>query len=192
MSLEAGTSSDHGTAATWPGPRWPWRIGLALCIIGLGVAGYLTYEHYTASRTLSCPAGGGIVNCFKVTTSHYSKIDGVPVAVLGLAYFAVMTVLQTPRAWLSTNRALRAGRVGWSIVGVATALWLVYAELFKLDAICEWCTAVHVITLLLFILTVFATAATAPEILEEQLAEPSEDHPGEPALLPDKEPPRRA
>jgi uncharacterized membrane protein len=161
-------------ANAWPGPRWPWRIGLGLCILGLGIAGYLTYEHYTASRTLSCPAGGGVINCFKVTTSGYSKMDGVPVAVLGLVFFAVMAVLQSPPAWRSPNRALRAGRVGWSVVGVATALWLVYAELFKLDAICEWCTAVHVVSLLLFIVTAFGTAATALElsvIVESELDE---------------------
>ena len=162
-------------AGDWPGPRWPWRIGLALCFLGLGVAGYLTYEHYTASRTLSCPAGGGIVNCFKVTTSGYSKIDGVPVAVLGLVFFAVMAILQSPPAWRSPNRVLRAGRVGWSVVGVATALWLVYAELFKLDAICEWCTAVHLISLLLFILTAFGTAATAPEWLEAEASDLAEE-----------------
>jgi uncharacterized membrane protein len=44
---------------------------------------------------------------------------------------------------------------------VATALWLIYAELFRIDAICLWCTAVHVLTLLLFISTVFGTVATA-------------------------------
>ena len=49
----------------------------------------------------------------------------------------------------------------WAVVGVATALWLIYAELFRIDAICLWCTAVHVLTLLLFISTVFATVATA-------------------------------
>ena len=42
---------------------------------------------------------------------------------------------------------IRAARLVWSLAGVGTALWLVYAELFKIDAICLWCSAVHVITL---------------------------------------------
>jgi uncharacterized membrane protein len=36
-------------------------------------------------------------------------------------------------------------------------LYLFYAELFGIDAICLWCTSVHVLTLILFGSTVFAT-----------------------------------
>ena len=77
-----------------PAPQWPWIAGTALSVIGLGLAGYLTYEHYTSSTSLSCPAGGGMVDCLKVTTSQYSKIHGMPVALLGLVFFAVMIGLQ--------------------------------------------------------------------------------------------------
>jgi uncharacterized membrane protein len=141
---------------------WPPAVGLVLCALGLGVSGYLTYEHYTGSKSLSCPATGGIVNCLKVTTSIYDNIHGVPVAVLGLVFFAVMAVLQSPPAWHSDRREIRIARVIWTLVGVGTALKLIYDELFKLDAICLWCTSVHVMSLLLFIATVFGTLATAP------------------------------
>ena len=141
--------------------------------VGFAIAAYLTYEHYTSSTSLSCPAGGGAVNCLKVTTSIYSRIHGIPVAVLGLVFFAVMVGLQTPWAWRSRSRELRAARVLWALVGVATALWLIYAELFKIDAICLWCTTVHVLTLLLFISTVFGTVATAPEpSFDQTVSEP--------------------
>jgi uncharacterized membrane protein len=140
-------------------PRWPWIAGTALSVIGLGLAGYLTYEHYTSSTTLNCPAGGGIVDCLKVTTSQYATIHGLPVVILGLAFFAVMLGLQSRRAWASPSPAVRAGRVLWSLAGVGTAVWLVYAELFKLSAVCLWCTAVHIVSMLLFGLTAFGTAA---------------------------------
>jgi len=143
-------------------PWWPPAIGLALCGLGLGVAAYLTYEHYTGSTSLSCPAGGGAINCLKVTTSIYSKIHGVPVAVLGLVFFAVMAVLQSPWAWHSRRLEIRVARLLWALVGVATALKLIYDELFKIDAICLWCTSVHVMSLLLFITTVFGTVSSAP------------------------------
>jgi uncharacterized membrane protein len=149
-------------------PRWPWLAGLALCGVGFAVASYLTYEHYTASTTLSCPAGGGIVNCFKVTTSSYSKIGGIPVAVLGLVFFAVMAVFQSPPAWHNNGLVLRVARLGWALVGVGTAVSLIYAELFKLDAICLWCTSVHVISLILFALTAVATAVTAPAVPDDE------------------------
>ena len=143
-----------------PRPRWPWIAGTTLSGLGLVVAGYLTYEHYTSSTTLNCPAGGGIVNCFKVTTSQYAAIHGVPVALLGLMFFAVMIGLQSRPAWASASPGVRVGRLLWSLTGVCTAAWLVYAELFELHAICVWCTAVHVICILLLGLTAFGTAAT--------------------------------
>jgi uncharacterized membrane protein len=154
-----------------PCPRWPWLAGTMLSVLGLGLAGYLTYEHYTSSTSLSCPAGGGIVDCLKVTTSQYAKIRGIPVAVLGLVFFAVMLGLQSRPAWSSTSPAVRIGRLAWSVVGVGTAAWLIYAELFKLNAVCLWCTAVHVLSLLLFAVTAFGTAATAGSLAPDSDSE---------------------
>ena len=161
----AGPPGDVDDDDDWdeaPPPRWPWISGLVLCLLGFGVAAYLTYEHYTGSTSLSCPAGsahGGAIDCLKVTTSVYSVKYGIPVAVLGLVYFAVMAVLQSPPAWRSPLRAVRAARIVWCLVGIATALQLVYDELYRIDAICLWCTAVHIVTLLLLFTTVFGTLA---------------------------------
>jgi uncharacterized membrane protein len=131
-----------------------------LCLCGLGAAGYLTYEHYTGSTTLAC-SDTGTVNCLKVTTSTYSKVAGVPVALLGLLFFVAMTVLCSPMVWsLSSGRLRVLGRIRLlaSGVGVLSVFYLVWAELFRIDAICLWCTGVHVITVLLFGLLVFAAA----------------------------------
>jgi uncharacterized membrane protein len=154
--------NDRRRVMVVPAVRWPGYVGTVLSFLGFGIAGYLTYEHYTSSSSLTCPAGGGLINCLKVTTSPYSMIHGVPVAVLGLVFFAVMLVLQLPRTWSRAEPAVRWGRVLWSLVGVGTAAWLIFAELFRLDAVCLWCTSVHVISLLVFIVTAFGTAATSP------------------------------
>ncbi len=139
-------------------PRWPGLVGTVLSLLGLGVAGYLTYEHFTSSSTLAC-SDNGVVNCLKVTTSSYSAVAGVPVAVLGLVFFAVMVVLQLPAMWRRPEPAVRLSRLAWAVVGLGTVLYLLYAELFAIDAICLWCTSVHVLTLVLFGTTVFATSA---------------------------------
>jgi uncharacterized membrane protein len=145
-----------------PGPRWPGLVGTLASLAGLGVAGYLTYEHYTGSTSLVC-SDKGIVNCLAVTTSSYSKVAGIPVAVLGLAFFAVMLILQLPAMWNRTEPVIRRARVGWAVVGLATVVYLLYTELFKIDAICLWCTAVHVLTFIVFVSTVLATlSADAP------------------------------
>ena len=142
-------------------PRWPGLVGTAASLLGLGVAGYLTYEHYTSSTSLAC-ADNGVVNCLKVTTSSYSAVAGVPVAVLGLVFFAVMLVLQLPPLWQRPERWLRMARLAWSVVGLGTVLYLLAAELFSIDAICLWCTAVHVLTFVLFGTTVYATVTYPP------------------------------
>jgi uncharacterized membrane protein len=131
-----------------------------LCLCGVGAAGYLTYEHFTGSKTLACH-DTGTVNCLKVTTSTYSTFAGVPVALGGLIFFVVMAVLCSPKAWsLSSGAIPLLGRIRLvaSGVGVLSVFYLVWAELFRIDAICLWCTGVHVITVLLFGLLVFAAA----------------------------------
>jgi uncharacterized membrane protein len=145
-------------------PRWlPWT-SLVLCGAGLAVAGYLTVEHFTASTTLACPEHG-IVNCQKVTTSAQSAVFGIPVAVLGLVFFAVLLPACLPAAWRARGqrgRLLRWGRGGFALVGVGFVVYLLYAELFVLDAICLWCTAVHVLTVALFAVIALGTAALDP------------------------------
>ena len=123
-----------------------WVTALVAAIAGLGVSVYLTVEHYTQSTSFACPETAAI-NCLKVTTSKWSVIAGMPVAVLGLAYFVAMTVLV---ALPSRAPVLRAVRVLGAAGGVLMVFYLVYVELFLVDAICLWCTAVHVLTLILF------------------------------------------
>lgn len=149
--------------ATERSVRWPALVSGVLCLAGLAVASYLTYAHYTSPRVLAC-SDRGLVDCAKVTTSAYSRILGLPVSDLGVAYFLVMAVLCSPWAWRSQHRGLRGLRLFAALAGVGLAVWLVYAELFLLDAICIYCTAVHIITALLFITVAFGTAATGPPL----------------------------
>jgi uncharacterized membrane protein len=141
--------------------RWQPITSLVLSIAGLAVSIYLTLTHFSSAVTLSCPAGGGAINCEKVTTSPQSYVFGIPVAVLGLAYFVPMLVLCLPVAWRSLNRWIHLARLLLSVAGVGMIIYLISAELFTIKAICLWCTSVHVITFLLFVLIV----TTAPVVL---------------------------
>jgi len=129
----------------------------AIAIAGLAISIYLTIEHYTSALTLACPESATI-NCQKVTTSKWSHIAGVPVAVLGLVFFAAMVVLFSPPAWRRAH--LDQVRVAAASVGVLSALYLVWIELFKVDAICLWCTAVHICTLALFAVALWGLGST--------------------------------
>jgi len=119
-------------------------FGVAL--LGLAISAYLTVEHFTGSTTLACPEGATI-NCAKVTSSAWSELVGVPVAVLGLGFFVLMSALLSPPAW--RRQALDPVRVAAVTAGVAMVLYLIWVELFRVNAICLWCTAVHACTVIL-------------------------------------------
>jgi uncharacterized membrane protein len=135
------------------------RLGAVVpAVLGLGVSIYLTIEHFTSSLSLACPESA-TVNCQKVTTSSYSHFLGVPVALGGLVFFAVMVALVSPPAW--RLRRLDLVRMGAGLLGVGAIVYLVWAELFRIDAICLWCTAVHVCTVWLFAATVWYATGRA-------------------------------
>jgi uncharacterized membrane protein len=119
---------------------------LVLAVLGLGVAGYLTYVHYEGAPPV-CGLGG---DCEKVQTSEWSKLAGIPVALLGLlAYAAILVSLLVRR-----EEALIAAALT-SLVGFGFSAYLTYRELFTIDAICVWCVASAVImTLLAVVMTV--------------------------------------
>jgi len=118
---------------------------LVLNVIGLGVAAYLTYIHYTGLKGLVCPTGGG--SCLQVQSSVWSRIDGIPVALIGLIGYAAILVSQ-----LAPEREeSRLATLGLTMVGVGFSAYLTYRELFSIHAICEWCVSSAVIMTLLFI-----------------------------------------
>jgi uncharacterized membrane protein len=135
--------------------RW---TTFALALIGLGVSIYLTYAHYTESALAGCTETTGVVNCGKVTTSPQSVVFGIPVAVLGLAFYVFAVAIMNPWAWKIHRREVGLLRLASLIVGIGFVLYLVYAELFDIGSICLYCTSVHVITFLLFVLTGLAVA----------------------------------
>ena len=140
-----------------PAP-WLQIATFVLALAGLGVSIYLTIAHFTESALAGC-SESGLVNCTKVTTSPQSYVFGIPVAVLGLAFFVFAVVIMSPWAWRASRREIHLARIASLVVGIGFVLYLVYAELFTIGSICLYCTSVHVITFLLFVLTAFAAAA---------------------------------
>jgi uncharacterized membrane protein len=135
--------------------RWQPLTTLALSLLGLGVSIYLTITHFD-KHALAC-VKNATFNCELVTTSPQSEIFGIPVAMLGLAFFVPMVVLCLPVAWRTANRWVHLARLALSVTGVGMILYLIYAELFIIKAICLWCSSVHIITFVLFV--VIATAS---------------------------------
>jgi uncharacterized membrane protein len=138
-----------------PSLRWQPIASLLLSVFGLGVSIYLTITHFD-KVALVC-SDNGAINCAKVTSSPQSVIVGIPVAMLGLAFFVPMIALCLPAAWRSADRRVHLARLLLSITGVGMILYLIIAELFIIKAICLWCSSVHLITFILFVIIVTAS-----------------------------------
>jgi uncharacterized membrane protein len=106
------------------------RAAIAVaCLVGTGIAAYLTYVHYAHVAPI-CTSGG----CEKVQTSRYAELAGVPVALLGLVAYVVLLGI----AFVRGVGAALAG-VFVALVGVAVSAYLLWAQLGPIGAICQWC-----------------------------------------------------
>jgi uncharacterized membrane protein len=117
-----------------------------LAVVGIAISGYLTYVHYRGLHPL-CLAGVG--GCERVQTSHYAKLAGVPVALIGLiGYVAILASL------LVRGETARLATVGLTVVGLGFSAYLTYREVATINAICQWCVASAVVMTLLAVLAV--------------------------------------
>ncbi len=129
-------------------------LALAAALAGLGISIYLTVVHYSAIAP-ACPANA-VVNCEQVLSSPYGVIAGssVPTSAAGIAWFAVSALLA---AGLLAGRAqLARWELAWSAVGLVTVLFLVFVEIVQLGVICIWCTAAHVLVVLIFLIALMS------------------------------------
>jgi uncharacterized membrane protein len=146
-------------------PTWLQITSFVLAIIGLAISGYETWAHYNGSHLFACSSKpGATFNCGAVITSPQSMVFNVfPVAVLGLAFYVFAVVIFSPWAWrftgfgIITSRVVDMVRLGSVIVGMGFVMYLIYAE-FQIGSVCEYCSGVHLVTFLLFCITVVSAA----------------------------------
>lgn len=125
-------------------------LALVAGVAGIGVSIYLTVQHY-AGFAPACPAGA-VINCEQVLSSPYAVVAGtsVPTSAAGIVWFAVSAAISIAvLAGLAWLRAL----VVWSSIGILAVLYLVFVEIVRLGAICVWCTAAHVLVLVIFMVS---------------------------------------
>ena len=125
-------------------------------LLGVGVSTYMTIAYFTEASILAC-SGGGELSCTMVTTSPQSRTLGIPVAVLGLGYFIVMSVLTSPAVWRRNTQWVAKVRTTLLVGGLVFVLWLIAAEILIIGHVCLWCTGVHVILIALVLVMTRAT-----------------------------------
>ena len=141
-------------------PLWLQIVTFVLAILGLAISAYETWAHFNGNHLAGCPTGGsGTFNCGAVITSPQSMVFGViPVAILGLAFYVAAVPLFSPWAWRMKRREVHLARLASMVIGMGFVMYLIYAELYQIGSICEYCTGVHIVTFLLFCITVFSAA----------------------------------
>jgi uncharacterized membrane protein len=159
--------AEYVDEAAPPGVSRRIRItALVLSLLGLADSIYLTIAHYETNLLSATCSTHGAIDCQAVTTSPQSMILHIPVAIYGLAFYLAFTAINLPRMWRSTDVRIAWLRLAMSVSGIGFVLYLLYAELFLIKAICEYCTGVHIITFALFVLIV----TTLPSMVQPRYA----------------------
>jgi uncharacterized membrane protein len=134
------------TSGGFRGLLW---ASVALCGLGIVVAGYLVTKRFTGG-SLACTRWA---QCDVVNNSVYSQIYGVPISVIGLAGYLLLLALAFAalRTEGRTQRQLLLLSLALSLVGVGFSAYLTYLEVYVIEALCAWCVASAVIITVLAI-----------------------------------------
>lgn len=150
-------------AAVGSGPAWAPTAIVALSILGLGVAFYLTFIETQNVEAVCGPVG----DCNRVQSSPYAKLFGfLPVGVVGLIGY--LAILASWAIWRFGNGQLAQmaplAIFAMALFGVLFSIYLTYLELAVIGAVCIWClTSAIFMALILMLATGPAVAALAGE-----------------------------
>jgi uncharacterized membrane protein len=129
--------------------KFPTESALRLAIafvatLGIGVATYIAVVEGGGSAP-ACFAGG--TGCETVAESSYSHVAGVNIAVFGIVGYVALLL----SAFFANDYA-RLGGFAVALGGFGYSIYLTYLEIFKIEAICQWCVASAVLMTILFLL----------------------------------------
>ena len=114
------------------------RAQLLLVLIGLFVAGYLSYLKLAEAPAVCVETGP--FDCNVVLNSRYSELGGIPIAYLGFAVYAVIGAILVLERRIEFARAWgRLISFGIGLFAWLFSMWLVYAQFLLLEALCPWC-----------------------------------------------------
>jgi uncharacterized membrane protein/protein-disulfide isomerase len=138
------------------------RLALAFALAGLGASVAAAYVHYRLlydpTYTSFCDVNATF-SCTEVYQSRYSTFAGIPVAILGGAWFAAAALLAT--SGLVARPAVRESVPGYlfvmSTIGLAVVLYLGYASFVVLKAVCLMCLTTYAAVVGIFIVSGAAT-----------------------------------
>ena len=116
-----------------------------LILLGLADSVFLTWEHY-ALTSVGCPVSPWI-NCLAVTSSKYSEIFGIPLALLGSIYYVFLFFFLTK----SKEKMFKHFFLITSSFGVLFSIYLIYVQAFAIGLFCLYCLISSVISFLILL-----------------------------------------
>ena len=133
------------------------KLLLVFTIIGLAASGMSTYVHYRLltdpSYTSFCDVNASL-NCTQAYLSRFGSLWGVPVALWGVLFFAiVLFLLIGARSHSSAREAILGYIFLMSTIGLAIVLYLAWASFFQLHTVCLFCATTYIAVIAIFILS---------------------------------------
>jgi uncharacterized membrane protein len=154
-------------------------LALGFALLGFFASATSSYVHYQLASDptyISFCDVNATVSCTQAYLSQYGSLFGVPVALLGVAFFAIVLTMialaPQPRVIASGKRGRAAesqvvdgeSAAGYifvlSAAGLAFSLYLAWASFFQLRSLCVLCALTYVAALGLFIVS--ARAQSVP------------------------------
>jgi uncharacterized membrane protein len=134
------------------------RLLLAFAALGLGASAWSSYVHHALltrpGYATFCDINA-TVSCTQAYLSHYGSLWGVPVAILGVFFFAVVLLLVGPggRSTVPGRENIPAYVFALSTIGLGVVLYLAWASIFRLQAVCMLCVVTYVAVIGLFVVS---------------------------------------
>ncbi|MBI4193339.1 MAG: vitamin K epoxide reductase family protein [Candidatus Colwellbacteria bacterium] len=123
---------------------------LLACVafVGFVDAAYLTIEHYRGVA----PTCFVFTGCESVARSAWSEIGGIPVALVGSAYYLAVLLLGVLAIEHNNKKLLLVASL-LAPLGFFASIFFVYLQLFVIKAICLYCVISAVSSTLLFVIS---------------------------------------
>lgn len=131
-----------------------WLLALFITIVGIGAAGYLTYQHFlhlsAALTGKSLCNISAYLNCDLVITSRYATWGTLPLAGIGLLFYVyVLGALLYARLAPENFVEILGLPTLLALGSILLSLFLAYVSFFELHALCVFCLTLYGVNLLL-------------------------------------------
>jgi uncharacterized membrane protein/protein-disulfide isomerase len=138
------------------------KLLLGFALLGLAAASTSSYVHYellTQPNYSSFCDVNTTVSCAEAYLSRYGSLWGVPVALAGVVFFALVALLAgvAGRPTSSVKEAAPGYIFALSTVGLAFVLYLGWASYLQLKVFCMLCAVTYVSVIAIFIVSGGAT-----------------------------------